>query len=237
MLFIFRVTSNQEAIKATKQIIKGLFLEIRLYQDNLRQSLKSQKQILWTNVIYMKYSVVPMLVMIGPVILILIQLNFRYSNRPPLPGEHVNVKVIADASLTSLDDITLTVDDGLKKETKPLRIDSKSGREIDWRIGAIKEGASQLHFLIGEEKFSYPLPVTSELIRVYPEVMKPNFLDEWLYPGAPFLADDSPIKKIFISYPEKSTPVAGINAHWLITFLIISIVAGYAMKKPFGVEI
>lgn len=235
MLFIFRLTSNQKGIKETKQKIKGLFLEIRLYQDDLKQSLTAQKAILRTNVTYMKYSFVPMLVMIGPVILILIQMNFRFSYRPFVISEPINVKIIAAPSLLSLDQVILTVQKGVNLETKPLRIPLKG--EIDWRLRATETGNYNLRFSIGEKKVIHPLHVSTSLVRVYPEVMKPDFLAAWLYPGAPFIPQDSPISEIHVSYPERSTPIVGLDMHWLISFFILSIIGGYALKKPFGVEI
>lgn len=235
MLAIFKATSNQEGIQKTKQRIKGLFFEIRLYQNDLKQSLRAQGSILRTNITYMKYSVFPMLVMIVPVIIILIQLNFRFSNRPLFPGDQVNVKVIAAQSLSSLDDITLKTSKGLKITAKALHIPSKG--EIDWKIKATLLSNQTLTFQANGKKIIVSIPVTSNLMRVYPDIMKPNLLDAWLYSGAPFLKDDAFISQISISYPEKSTPILSLDMNWLISFLIISIIAGFAFKKPFGVEI
>ncbi|NOR12743.1 MAG: hypothetical protein GQ545_05770, partial [Candidatus Aminicenantes bacterium] len=73
MLVIFRYTSNQAGIKKAKNKIKAHLLELRLYKDSLGLSLKAQGNILLANLKYITHSFKPMLVMIIPVILILIQ--------------------------------------------------------------------------------------------------------------------------------------------------------------------
>lgn len=236
MLIIFKYTSNQGAIKQTKQVIKGLFLELRLYKDDLKQSLASQKRLLRTNLTYMKYSVIPMLVMIIPVILILIQMNFRFSNRALQPGDDVLVKLVAEPSVHALDTIKLEIEpEGVFLATKPLHI-PLSG-EVDWRVRVEKPGKYELVFSIEGLEYRHPLVVSNDLVRVYPEIMKPGFLESWLYPGAPYPPESVPIQGLSIAYPERTTPLLGFKIHWLITFLIVSIIAGFAVKKPFGVHI
>lgn len=236
MVLIFRFTSNQAAIKATKQRIKGLFLEIRLYQDDLRQSLKAQRSLLRTNLTYMKYSVVPMLIMMIPVILILIQLHFRFSFRPIRPGEDMLVKVFIDSRhVQSLDDVTFIASEGITATTNPLRIPRFA--EIDIRVRADRSGNHVLIIEYDGKQFPLMINAGSKLGMVFPEIMKPSWTAPWLYPGTPFIDRDAPVSAVSIGYPERSTPLAGIDIHWLITFFILSIIAGFAMKKPFGVEI
>lgn len=93
MLVIFRLTSNQEGIKRVKDKIKAHLLELRLFKDNLNISLKAQGQILRHNFRYIGYSLKPMLVMMIPLILILVQLNFWFGYKPLRPGESAILKV------------------------------------------------------------------------------------------------------------------------------------------------
>jgi uncharacterized membrane protein (DUF106 family) len=81
MLFIFRATSNQEGIRRIKNKIKAHLLELRLYKDSLAQQLTSQGKILSANFKYFSYALKPMLVMVIPVMLILIQLNLWFGSR------------------------------------------------------------------------------------------------------------------------------------------------------------
>lgn len=96
MLIIFRYTSNQEKIKETKDRIKAHLLEIRLFKDDLRILLSAQKSILLYNVNYMKHALKPMVFMIIPVAIILIQLDGWFGYRPLRLGESAIISVKLD---------------------------------------------------------------------------------------------------------------------------------------------
>ncbi|HOI45163.1 MAG TPA: hypothetical protein PLX50_06090, partial [Candidatus Aminicenantes bacterium] len=98
MLFIFRRTSNQDGIRAVKNKIKAHLLELRLYKDSLGVSLKAQGQILLANLKYIGYNSKPMLVMIVPILLILIQLNLWFGAQALSPGQTALVKMKLDES-------------------------------------------------------------------------------------------------------------------------------------------
>ncbi len=93
MLFVFRFTSNQEGIKRVKNKIKAHLLELRLFKDSMSLSFKAQGNILRCNLRYISYSTKPMLVMIIPLILILIQLNFWFGYEALTPGQETILKV------------------------------------------------------------------------------------------------------------------------------------------------
>src|SRR3974377_243951 len=75
LLVVFRYTSNQRGIQETKNRIKAHLLEIRLFKDDLRVLLSAQGSILKYNLRYMAYGLKPLLVIILPVALLLIQLE------------------------------------------------------------------------------------------------------------------------------------------------------------------
>ena len=75
MLWVFKLTSNQAGIRKAKNAIKAHLLELRLFKDNMRISLKAQGRIVRANMSYIACNSKPMLVMILPLLLILAQLN------------------------------------------------------------------------------------------------------------------------------------------------------------------
>ena len=93
MLAVFRLTSNQAGIRAAKDRIKAHLLEMRLFKDNFRVSFGAQRQILAANWRYIGYSAKPLLVMIVPLVLILIQLNFWFGYEPLAVGQTAILKV------------------------------------------------------------------------------------------------------------------------------------------------
>jgi len=93
MLWIFKLTSNQEGIRKAKNAIKAHLLELRLYKDNMRVSLRAQGRILAANARYVACNAKPLAVMILPLLLILAQLNLWFGAAPLETGRPAVVKV------------------------------------------------------------------------------------------------------------------------------------------------
>ena len=138
MLLIFRLTSNQKGIQKVKNRIKAHFFEIRLFNDDLGLMLEAQKNILKANFTYMKYSLKPMLFLIVPVVLIMIQLSVRFDRHALNVGESAIVKLAFKDSASFEENVMLKVPEGVEIETPPLRMLEE--KEIDWRIKAERRG-------------------------------------------------------------------------------------------------
>ena len=93
MLFIFRFTSNQQGIRQVKKKIIAHLLELRLFKDSLSITLKAQGNILRYNLKYIGYSAKPMLVLIIPIFLILVQLNLWFGYQDLAPGQKAILKI------------------------------------------------------------------------------------------------------------------------------------------------
>jgi len=61
---------------------------------------------------------------------------------------------------------------------------------------------------------------------------------QFLYPG-----DSVPetlrsyVRSIVVTYPEQTMHMAGMNMDWLVLFVCLSILSGFAASKVFGIEI
>lgn len=237
MLFVFRYTSNQKGIKTVKNKIKAHLLELRLFKDSLSTSFKAQGHILRLNLRYITYSAKPMLVMILPTILILIQLNFWFAYSPLSPGQAAICKVKLKEGHSPMEtNVTLKPSSGMMVETPPLRIEED--REIDWRFSLKKGGFHLLTIAAGEQAVTKTVLVGGRLLnRISPVKVHNRALDELLYPSEPPLPADSPIQSIEITYPPLRMEIFGWHIHWLVAFFVLSIIAGYALKGIFKVEI
>ena len=71
MLLIFKYTSNQQAIRQTRNSIKANLLSLSLFKDNVWLSLRAQGRILLSAFRLSLLAVVPMLVMLVPMCLLL----------------------------------------------------------------------------------------------------------------------------------------------------------------------
>ncbi len=236
MLIIYKLVSNQQGITAAKDKIKAYLLEVVLFRDDLGVFLRTQKNILLANLRYLKYAIVPLLVIIIPVIFIIIQLNFWYGYRPLKVGEKTILKVYFEdkASLMS-PDVKVILPDGLSQASKPLRI--KSELEMDMLIEVTKPGSHEIIVKYEEQGFNKRLYAGDSLKRLTPRRHSPSFWEAILYPGEPPLPSDKPIKAIAISYPSTLVSFFGYSIHWIIIYFALSIIFGFGLKGVFKVDI
>ncbi len=240
MLLVFRYTSDQKGIKRAKNLVKAHFLAIRLYKDDISQMLSTMKNIIVSNLFYMSKSLKPMMFMLVPVALVLIQLDSRYEHRPFMIGESTIVSVhltpnMAPSTLSSLSEVTLHAPEGIKIETPALRIPEKS--EVAWRIRMEKEGIYDLIIQSGGQKFNKRLNVSNELTALAPNKERASFTAALFNPAEISLPSDSPFESIVITYPKRTLNMFGVSFHWLVGFFVLSLVAGFSLKGVFGVEI
>ena len=97
-LIVYKYVSNQRGIQRAKNAIKVHLLEIRLFKEDIAQVLGATAKILLKNGLYLGHNLLPMLVMLGPMMTILFQLEARYAF-DPLPVGSVNLLTLKlDAS-------------------------------------------------------------------------------------------------------------------------------------------
>lgn len=237
MLLVFRLTSNQEGIRTVKNKIKARILEIRLFKDNLSVSLKAQGHILRLNLKYIAYSAKPLLVMIIPLILILIQLNLWFGYESLAPGQEAVLKAELEMDESLLDqEIKIEPSSGFSIETPPIRIEEQM--EVNWRLRAKEEGIHELWFTLNGNKFVKKVAVgLRPLSKISALKVQHNFLDELFNPGEAPLSRGLPVKTIEIRYPSKQMNLFGWRIHWIIVYFALSIIFGFSFKGIFKVEI
>lgn len=237
MLPIFKYTSNQEAIKRTKSRIMGHLLEVRLFKNDIRIVLSAQKNMLKYNLIYLKHMLKPLLFVMLPVVIIIIQTGLRYEYRPLHSGETAIVKVRINNPTKSENAAngTLVLPKGLKVETPPLRING--GEEIYWRIKAEEEGEFDLSFRVFNKEIKKRIVIGDKVTKISPKTLKENGLKTFFYPGEPALASDFEVESFEVRYPYMKVSLFGWTVHWLVLFFILSLVFGFMLLKPFRVSV
>jgi len=244
MLFVFRFTSNQEGIRQVKNKIKAHLLELRLFKDSLSLSFRAQGNILRYNLKYISYSAKPLLVMIIPLILILIQLNLWFGYEALTPGQETILKVILEEGHSPLDiSLSLEPSSGFDIQTPPLRIEEEM--EISWRLQAREKGVHELNLIVNNQRLTKKVSVAQKpLSKISPLKVRRNFVNEFINPGEAPLSGDLPIKTIEVKYPAKDINLLGWNIPWLwsippwlIVYFVLSIILGFVLKGIFKVEI
>lgn len=244
MLFIFRFTSNQEGIRRVKNKIKAHLLELRLFKDSLSLSFKAQGNIFRYNLRYISYSAKPLLVMIIPLILILIQLNLWFGYEALTPGQETIIKVKLEEGQNLLDiNLALEPSTGFDIQTPPLRIEEEE--EINWRLQAREKGVHDLTLIVNGQRLIKKVAIAQRpLSKISPLKVRRNFINELVNPGEFPLPQDLPIKTIEVKYPAKSMNLFGWTIPWLlgippwlIVYFVLSIILGFVFKGFFKVEI
>lgn len=234
MLLIFGKVSNQEAIRRVRDQIRGNLIAVRLYQDDIGILLRLQARIMGFTLKYMRYSLVPMLVMMIPVTLLLIQLNLRFSARPLKPGENAVVKVKTREGV-SIWDLALTAPDGVVLEAPPVHVEEE--RATSWRIRADIPGRYELAFRIGDQTIQKKLVVMDRWGSASGLRTGKSAWEMLLYPGEPGIPPAAGVESVQLQYPELKMPMFGWNVPWLVQFFVLSIVFGFAFKGVFKVEV
>lgn len=134
LLNIFKRLSNQQKIKFHKDQIYGNFLEIALFRDQFSRTIFSQLRILKHNLLYMRYFMTPILIMMLPMLYICLQLDYRLGSQPIQPGD----SFIVEASLTPaamseglLSQLSIETSSSITLETDAMR--SNQEGSVFWR--------------------------------------------------------------------------------------------------------
>lgn len=236
MLLVFKWTSNQKGVAAARDRMQGRLLEMRLFAADPVQVLRSAGMLLVDNLAYMRHLAVPMLILILPVVLLLVQAAAWYQYRPVAPGESVIVRafVAEGTSEQELDSITLEPGSAVTLETPPLRIPMEN--EVNWRVNPDNSGRHTLAVNIGGASVEKQLVAGKHLSPVWPARVRSGLGARALNPGEPAIRS-SAIQKITIQYPARELRVAGRSVHWLLIFFILSLVSAYALRGVFKVSV
>ena len=237
MVWIFGKVSNQDAIHRTRNRLSAELIALRLFKDDLRVFFGIQYQVLAWTLKYLRHSLVPMLILMVPTMIILIQLNLHYGSRPLRVGEQtlVKVKLRDPGALGRGAAISLKAPDSLKIETQGVRVAEM--KEVCWRVRGVAPGRFDLTVSDGRVSVMKNVAVGGRLEGVSSMRTGEHWLTSLLYPGEAPIPSESAIESIEIRYPELDISILGKNMNWLILFLVLSLGFGYAFKGLLGVQI
>lgn len=234
----FRYTSNQKALRRVVDQIRANLLAMRLFKDDMGVTLRAQGALLKAAGMRLLLSLPPLAVMLVPFVLLAAQLAMYYEFRPLSPGETVNVEMKVRAEhWERLSAATLEAPEGVQVEAT---VREPAEHRITWRIRAEQPaGLQALVWRYGPDEAVDKQIVVGDNGRmafVSPVRAGPNILDRLLYPGEPAFDSGSPVQRIAIYYPSRSTPLFGWDIHWLITLIVVSILGALLLKPFFKVQ-
>jgi uncharacterized membrane protein (DUF106 family) len=240
MLLIFGRASNQTAIRRIKGRLKAHIAEIWLFRNDLGQMLLAVARVVVQTGGYFAHSLRPLVFILVPVLVIMVMLGVRYEHRPFHPGETAVVAAtLSDPAWTRGDLLQLRGSAGVEVVSPPLRIPGR--REVDWKIRATAPGDQELVLMTPNGEVSKRIAVAegdgplTKLAASRGRAFSSSFL---LFPVERPLAASSGVRSIEVrGWPRHEMHILGLGVHWLIAFFAISLIAGYAVKGLFGVEV
>lgn len=237
LLIVFKKTSNQKALEAVKRKIHAGLFEIRLFNDDFRSIFRAQLDILRHNLTYLRYSTVPMIWTLPPLVLLIAQLQFHYGYESLQPGHPALVKATLRSSEGSAKP-ALRLEAAAGLEVKEPAVWVPSLREMAWRIEPVAAGDYELKIVNGSETVTKTVRVMdgSDLVVRRSPLKVRGFLDELLYPAEPPLPS-SGFESIAVTYPEAKVDVFGFEMHWMIAYFVLSIAFAFLLRGTFKVTI
>jgi len=238
MLLVFRYTSDQKGIKESKDRIKAYLLEIRIFKDDLGILLSAQKRLLIYNGIYLSHAIKPLLIMIVPVALLIMQMDAWYGHRPLRIGEAtiVSIQVSDEGRTRLLSNSTIEMEKGMTVEKPSLRI-LETG-ELNRTIRAGEVGVHRIRVTVAGHSFSKDVIVSDgRLARVSALSVNSGFWRAILTPEAEPLSENAFLKKIEVRYPSRSVEIFGRKIHWLVILFIFTTGTALSLKRFLKVEI
>lgn len=249
-MIIYKYTSNQDGIIDAKEKIKGHFFEVWLYIDDAAVIAKAQVNILWNALRYLGYAMPPLVIMIVLFFPLFSNFETRYAMRPVRQGEDVLVKVKLSEKWNGWEDkVRLELPDGIKMVGHPVRFTRtikkspksvvilRKEHEVNYKLRPDSEGRLELRLTGKGASFIVPIATGDNYGERAPFYATTSLGLSLLFPPLVSIPEDAGIETVEIKYPEASFPFLGWNTWWVWPFLIISMIAAFAVKGVFKVEI
>lgn len=233
MLSVFGGISSQGEIIGIKNRIRGNLIGVRLFKHDLGIVFKLQGLIFKDTVRYLALTGLPLLLLTVPTILILGELNL-YFGSTPLPVDMITIVTLkVEDRSESLPQISMEASKGIVVESPPLQAPSRG--EISWRIRAIQSGQETLTFRIGDRELYKEVQTGKEWVATSPYRTASVF--RWLASPGEALLDDDEVVLIEIRHSNLKLSLWGYSFNWVVLFLVVSVLTGFAFKRSLGVEI
>ena len=248
MVVLFGYTSDQKAIGVAKDQLKAHLLAVRLYRDQIPVVMGSYGKILRGTARYLKLAFMPLLYVIIPITLLMVQID-RYLGQTPLP---VNVPFLLTVRMTPVhpapvlpagqtaggdvtNDVTLDLPTEITMTAPAVHVPADS--EIVWRLVGSKEGKYEVKIFARGQSAEKTVYVGNDLPRISTIRLRGKFWERMFSSAEPPLPENSPIESISINYPDRNIEIAGYGMNWIWLFFILSMVAGFIFKELLGIKI
>lgn len=230
MLWVFQRTSDQAAIRAVKRLVQAHLLELRIYRDEPGVMWQAQKSLVASNLRYMGLMLRPALIMGLPFAILLVHLDAFYGRAPLRVGADTIVTMglrgPAGGSVPRLD-----APPGVAVETPAVRVLDQG--QVSWRIRPRTAVSGLLRIRVEGGAVEKRIEAGAGPRFVAGRKVSSLWDAVW-HPDEPRIAAPN-VDWVEIRYPDARVEWLGIRMHWLIWFIVVSMLAALLLKKRFGV--
>jgi uncharacterized membrane protein (DUF106 family) len=234
MVVLFGYTSDQKAIGIAKDQLKAHLLAVRLYRDQIPVVMGSYGKILRGTGRYLKLAFKPLLYVIIPITLLMVQID-RYLGGTPIPSNAPFLLTVHTTGGDALNDVTLDLPPQISMTAPPVHVPSTN--EIVWRLVGSKEGKYEMKIAAAGQAAAKVVCVGSGLARISTVRLRGHFWERMFSSAEPALPENSPIESISINYPDRNIEIAGYGMDWIWLFFVLSMGAGFIFKEVLGIKI
>lgn len=236
MVFLFQRTSNQAAVRRTRNRLLARTLELLLFRHSLSVSLTACGRILVEDARYLATLLRPMLFGAVPILLIFVQMSAWLEWRPLAVGETAVLEVELDpAHPVMSSNITLTLPEEVRLGSDGVRIPSQNS--LSWRLTAVQSGLGEIHVQAGDFDAAKSVAVEEGFVRVSPRRVRPGFWNELLSPSESPLTSNGPIVRIDLHYPPRPLAIGLRDVHWTVAAIVLIMAFGLVLGRMFGVRL
>ena len=228
-LLVVRWTTAQAAMQRARDQMTSALYEMRIFLDSPRRVFAAQGRMAVQTVKYVGLTLPALLIVAGPLTALFIHLELRHGLQPMPVDQDVVVRVELGGT-AARDDITAEAGDGLAITAPVFRLWSENAAFV--RVRGQREGAGVLSVRVGD------VTVEKELLtgegRAPVSVERRAGLSRWWAMGTEAGLDtDGPVQRIVVPYVARDG--SWLWMPWWGFWLLVSIVAAFALRRPFGV--
>ncbi len=231
MLWVVGKTTPQKRVEKARNQMDSAVYEIRLFLDSPVRVLLSLWRLIINSLLYIAYMMPAFVILAIPLGIMFLGLETRHAMDPI----EVNRPFVATVELADgVDGSKLVVGgEGIEVTAPPLYV--KSEQKVYVRLVAKTVGTLEASFAIDK-------PVTKEIVTDPDAVqMSPDRasgFDLFVSYGPESRLEDGQITAIGVVHPvNEDTRYLGIAMPWWVWWLLLMMIAAFALKKPMGVTL
>ena len=237
ILLVFKVTSDQPRLAAAKRRIQAAILEIRLLNEDPRFVLAAQRDALRHSLAYLRLTLLPLLWLALPLLVLMTHLQAYYGYRGLAVGETAIVTASFGDQGGGLTPV-LEGGAGVVVETPLLWLpSSRGGRggEANWRIAATATGEHLLRLRLGDAVWTKSVLVSGSPGPRSATRPSASLVPQLLHPSEPPLPPGASVTEIEVGYSTGAVSLLGWETDWVIAFLILTLLAAFALRRALRV--